>query len=155
VGTAFNATAVNPAITTINAQTGAVRFNPGAIDGRYFNYDLTFSGPGVELSGSLQDGDYTLSFDASKVQSFVNLLPPGQNVPGLQGGSGIQTLNFHRLFGDFDGNRVVNSIDQAEFNQAMRSRVGMLNFREYFNFDWNSVIDTQDQTAFNRRLNRY
>jgi autotransporter-associated beta strand protein len=155
VGSAFNATAINTSVTTVNAQTGAIRFDPFSPEGRYFNYDLTFSGPGVELSGSLQDGDYTLSFDGSKVQSFVNLTPPGQNVPGLQGGSGIQTLQFHRLFGDVDGNRVVNSVDQAFLNATMRSRRGMANFYEYLNFDWNSVIDTQDQTAFNRRFNRY
>ncbi|MFQ3650072.1 MAG: hypothetical protein SNJ75_07040, partial [Gemmataceae bacterium] len=153
VGSAFNDTAIDTSVTTISSQVGSIFFNPFAPDGRYFNYDLTFSGPGVELSGSLQDGEYTLSFDVSKVQSFVNL--NFLNIPALQGGSGISTLAFHRLFGDANGDKKVDATDKALFDAAMRSRQGMSNFREYFNFDWNRVIDLQDQTAFNRRFNRY
>jgi hypothetical protein len=149
----FDETAVNPSVTTINAKTGAIQFNPFATDGRYFNYDLTFSGPGVELSGSLQDGDYELTFDNSKVQSFLNL--DAGNESHLQGGEGIQTLEFHRLFGDVNGDRVVDDLDKAFMDAAFRSRQGQANFREYLNFDWNRVIDNQDQSAFNTRFNRY
>src|SRR5262249_51793502 len=64
---------------------------------------LTFGGSFVE-NGSIIDGNYTLSAESDLVLDN-----------GGRSMASDYTLNFHRLFGDADGNRTVNSADFAAF----------------------------------------
>jgi hypothetical protein len=66
---------------------------------------LTFGGVGTE-SGSLTDGNWTLRVIASRVHAAAN---PGTTMIA------DQTTTFHRLFGDSDGNRGVDTLDLFRF----------------------------------------
>src|SRR5262245_20563131 len=91
---------------------------------------LTFTGPGVETSGSLTDGKYELRILASGITMFDgdgDLAVGGDNI-----------LNFHRLFGDADGNGTVDSSDFAEF----RKTFGVSG--PTFDFDNNGVVNSND-----------
>jgi autotransporter-associated beta strand protein len=142
----------NGAITT--SRVGPVLFDPFSTTGRYFNYEFGFSGSGVEVSGSLVDGAYTMTLTNAGIQAYVE---PPPSVPSLQvnGGSGSTTINFHRLFGDVDGNGVTNNADRTAFLAAMRSTFRSANYREYFDFDNDRDVDGADQNQFNIRWNRY
>ncbi len=145
----------------------ATRIGPVVFDStatqRLFNYDFVFSGNGVEVSGSLVDGVYDLALNNAAIQAYVPLSPspPYGSFPGLQlgGGVGSTTLTFHRLFGDVNGDRVVNAIDQNlaiyGFNAAYRSVRGQSKYQEYLDFDNDNDVDGADRTQFNRRLNLY
>jgi hypothetical protein len=143
-----------------SGRTGPVVFNPNPLDSannpnsRYFNYDFEATGTNArEVSGSLVDGAYTFALNEARIQAFVDF-----NVgdfPALQVGTGTQSLNFHRLFGDFNGDQVTNTTDRTAFNAAFRSTFRTTNYREYFDFDADRDVDGGDQTQFNRRLDRY
>ncbi|MFO0877987.1 MAG: autotransporter-associated beta strand repeat-containing protein [Gemmataceae bacterium] len=143
-----------------------VVFNPLATDGRYFNYDFNFTGNGVEVSGSLVDGNYTLAINGAGIQSYVPFTPapPYGSFPALQlTNPPASPLAFHRLFGDFNNTATVNNTplvpngptDQTQFNSTYRSIRGQAKYLEYFDFDNDGDVDISDQTQFNRRMNRY
>lgn len=152
-GTSFAATGGTYA-GTINAnRVGPVIFDPTSTASRYFNYEFGFTGPGVEVSGSLVDGRYTLTVEGTLVQAFVPFSMG--SYPALQLSTDPVVMEFHRLFGDANGDEVVNNLDQPLFNAAMRKVRGQAGYQEYFDFDTDNDVDAADQTQFNRRLNRY
>ncbi len=119
------------------------------------NYTViySFSGSGTEY-GSLQDGNYTLSFFTSGIQG------------GGPGGAALASnpyssnaASFQRLFGDAHGLDAttglvkVNNADLSAIQQALNSRVGMANYRAYFDFANRGYINSLDYSAF--RSNRY
>ncbi|MFQ3594325.1 MAG: autotransporter-associated beta strand repeat-containing protein, partial [Gemmataceae bacterium] len=139
---------------TVN-RVGPVVFDPLSPTGRYFNYDFGFSGTnGVEVSGSLVDGAYTMTLTNSGIQAYIQ---PPPSVPALQvgGGSGSTTINFHRLFGDYNNSGKTDTTDRTAFNAAFRSTFRTSNYVEYFDFDNDGDVDGGDQNQFNRRLNLY
>src|SRR5262249_43944627 len=141
----FNATGgtYNGAVTT--ARVGPVVFNPASTTMAFFSYDFGFSGSGVEVSGSLVDGAYALTINGSAITT-----PGGQ----LNGG-GATSQNFHRLFGDVNGDMHVDGTDQTAFNAAFGSIAGQANYRDYFDFDNNGTVDASDQNQFNSRFGLY
>jgi hypothetical protein len=70
----------------------------------------------------------------------------------LQGGD--RSYRFHRLFGDVDGNKVVNALDAARFQNSYGRFASDPLFNEAFDYDGNGVIDALDLTQFNKRTGR-
>ena len=100
------------------------------------NWVLTFGGPAV-VGGSLPDGIYKLVATSAGVADLAgNALASDYTVP------------FHRLFGDSDGDRDVDSTDLALFkNRAEQTR----KYVWYFDFDGNGVISKADYVQLKSR----
>ena len=63
-----------------------------------------------------------------------------------------RTFAFHRLYGDFDGNGVVNTADYIQFNKAFGNRNTDQGFKDLFDYDGNGVVNTADYIQFNKRF---
>jgi hypothetical protein len=90
---------------------------------------------------SLADGRYTLS--TGTYTSPTDTL----------GGTGGQ-LHLYRLFGDSDGDGVVNQTDVNNFNAAYGTSSSSGAYRAYLDADNNGLIDSFDQGLFNANINR-
>jgi hypothetical protein len=90
---------------------------------------LTFSGPLTQF-GSLIDGLYTLAIAGG---AFTD----SAGVEGLD-----SMLTCHRLFGDSDGNRTVDSTDLLAF------RLAFLGTGPTFDYDGNGTVDSADFLQF-------
>jgi hypothetical protein len=109
-----------------------VGFTTATVGGRTVA-TLTFSGTGTALAGSLADGLWTLTVTAAKVRDA--------GTPSLTM-TADQTAAFHRLFGDANGDRVVNQSDLTLFRAAYGSGDAT------FDVDGNGVVDANDLAAF-------
>jgi hypothetical protein len=106
------------------------------------SYSLTFRGSG-SLGNSLPDGIYDLLVSASGVRD--------------RGGAMMvdnYSRRFHRLFGDVDGNKVVNALDSARFRSSYGRSAGDPLFGSALDYEGNGVINALDLLQFNRRLGR-
>jgi len=102
-------------------------------------YTITFSGSAV-IGGSLPDGIYDLTLTGSAVADDT-----GNPV------AGNSLWTFHRLFGDSDGNRIVNALDYARLkNSFARSSSDPL-FNSAFDYEGNSLINALDLARFRQR----
>lgn len=108
---------------------------------------LSFSGAHTQ-NGSLADGHYQLQIDAEKVTANGQLLNGGSG-PGSD-----YVDEFFRLFGDQDGNRVVNLLDFAGFRSAFGNAVLDSPMFEAFDFNQNQVVDLLDFAAFRRNYSK-
>jgi hypothetical protein len=108
---------------------------------------LTFVGSLTEF-GSLIDGRYSLSINASKVSNIDLLDGNGDGIAGddftLIGDPA--TNKFFRLFGDADGSGNVDVNDFAAFRGAF----GTINMA--FDFDNDGDVDTIDFSSFRQRF---
>ena len=102
---------------------GSVRYDPV---NNVTTAKFTFSGP-LDLAGSLPDGRYLAIFQGKTV------------------------ANFHRLFGDANGDGRVDDKDQALFLKAYRSRAGMPNYVSYFDYNGDGAVGPTDYFQFLRR----
>ena len=93
---------------------------------------------------SLPDGKYTLTAFGS------NITTGGVNFDGDNNGSpgGNYETQFHRLFGDADGNMVVNSVDFAAF----RAVFGTSNGASIFDIDGDGIVNANDFSDFRKRF---
>ena len=104
------------------------------------NYVLSFSGIGV-VGGSLADGIYDLSVAAAGVQDLAgNAL------------SGSFSQRFHRLYGDYDGNKTVNNADYFWFKQTFNKSRGETGFLDLYDYDGNGTINNGDYFQFKKRF---
>ena len=104
------------------------------------NYVLSFSGIAV-VGGSLADGIYDLSVAAAGVQDLAgNAL------------SGSFSQRFHRLYGDYDGNKTVNNGDYFWFKQTFNKSVGETGFLDLYDYDGNGTINNGDYFQFKKRF---
>jgi hypothetical protein len=110
-----------------------------AADGR--SIVLTFAGPNV-TGGSLADGVYDL------------VVRPGliRDAAGQAAAGGDQTLAFHRLFADADGDRDVDGLDSRGFRGALGSELGLPAYNPVFDFDADGDVDGLDSRHFRQRL---
>jgi hypothetical protein len=95
---------------------------------------LTFNGAGTDF-GSLADGLYTLNVFSNQVAGGL----PGGNYTSATGA-------IHRLFGDSNGDRTVNSVDFAAF----RSFFGL--GASIFDFDNDGQTNSTDFAEFRKRF---
>jgi hypothetical protein len=115
---------------------------------------LTFSGSFVE-NGSLKDGNYELTIDASKARDAGGTELDGDR-DGVTGGDfrfGTQEADaFFRYFGDGNGSRIVDFVDFFGF----RSTFGKSTLDEHFDpqFDWDGsgIVDFVDLFQFRTRF---
>jgi hypothetical protein len=94
-----------------------------------------------DATGSLKDGIYKVTVDPSKVTG------------GTLAGNNLSTT-FHRLYGDIDGNKTVNSADYFKFKAAFGSTTGQSNFNADFDFDGNGKINSSDYFKFKANFGR-
>ncbi|MBX7106466.1 MAG: hypothetical protein K1X57_20490, partial [Gemmataceae bacterium] len=101
---------------------------------------LTFSGPGTQF-GSLVDGRYTLTVLSSQVLGIEAL---DGDADGLAGGDYV--ANFHRLFGDANGDARVDAVDFLAF------RLGLGLNNPAFDFDGDGIVGPSDFLQFRLRF---
>jgi hypothetical protein len=120
----------------------------GLVSGRYA-VTLTFTGPGLE-GGSLPDGNYTLTvFGATaRIGPTGPLLDADGD--GLPGGDG--TLQFHRLFGDVNGDKAVNGLDLVAFRGAFGTTDGSPGYLDYLDFDSDGAVNGTELGAYRSRF---
>jgi len=122
----------------LTGEAGGVQLAAGSVSGN--RVTLTFSGSLTQF-GSLVDGKYTLRVLADQIS---NIGPLDGNNDGVGGDD--YTFNFHRLFGDADGN---GSVDALDF-RALRGSFGSPAF--VFDFDGDGDTDAADFAAFRGRF---
>lgn len=111
---------------------------------------------GPDLSLSVSGNDATVTFSSNSGCAIVGgSLPDGNWILTLDGDSagidgGEQTHEFHRFFGDQDGDRDVDATDYFQFNAA---RTGT--YKSWFDYNSDSTIDlTTDYPEFQKRMGR-
>ena len=141
---------LDPGAFELVRQEGGViqlQVSQAVVDGHSVD-TLTFSGGGI-IGGSLADGHYTLTIHGGLVHDqFGNALDGAGT--GVVGSDRVDT--FFRLFGDADGDGVVDEHDRALFRSAFKKRAGEAGYRWYFDYDGDGVIDGRDNGQFNRRF---
>jgi subtilisin-like proprotein convertase family protein/subtilisin family serine protease len=90
---------------------------------------------------SLVDGRYTLTVLAAQVKDVAQN-PMAANV----------TVDFHRLYGDLDGNAQVNGQDAGFFDRAFGSVFGQPAFVAAFDWNGDNQINGQDAGIFDRHF---
>ena len=121
--------------TDVSAALGA----PSTPDGGFtwvFTF-LTSDSSIVDPTGSLRDGVYSLTLHAAGITGSTTAFAGGD-----------RSIIFHRLFGDIDGNGIVNSADYFKFKMAFGSKAGQLTYNPSFDFDANGAINSSDYFKF-------
>ena len=104
---------------------------------------LNFSGPLTEF-GSLIDGQYSLTIDASQVKNIANLDGTGAGVAGVNWVS--QPGAIFRLFGDANGDGYVGANDFILFRMNFGGNADM------FDFDGDGSVSASDFVQFRLRF---
>lgn len=117
--------------------------------------DFTFApGPTVNAGGGLEDGDYVLNIDASRVT--VNSDSLDGNGDGADGDNftfgAIPLDNFFRKYGDFNENGIVDLLDFAAFRQAFGKSDGEAGFMDPIDADSDDSIGLLDFAAFRQNF---
>jgi hypothetical protein len=111
---------------------------------------LTFSGPQVS-GGSLIDGRYRLTVDGNQLITAggVAIDADGDRAPG-----GTLNVDFHRLFGDSDGDADTDFTDLARFRLALGgpSTTPLIVYNPVFDSDGDGDVDFTDLAQFRLRL---
>ena len=106
-------------------------------------YKITFAGPGI-IGGSLGDGRYTLT-----------ILPDSVHDGSGQSLTGINAVDFFRLFGDIKGTGVVDNQDIHAFAQSYGSHLGDVNYIPGFDYFGTGVIAMDSLTELFKRRNKH
>lgn len=114
--------------------------------------EVTFTGAGV-IAGSVADGRYDLTIDGNLVHDGAGRALDG-NSDGTAGGNYVANNAFFRLFGDGNGDGVVDNRDVALFRGTFRKASTDPGFLPMFDFDGNGVVDINDQTAMMKRYGK-
>jgi hypothetical protein len=104
---------------------------------------LNFSGPLTEF-GSLIDGQYSLTIDASQVKNIANLDGTGAGVAGVDWVS--QPGAIFRLFGDANGDGTVSASDFILFRMNFGGNADM------FDFNGDGSVSASDFVQFRLRF---
>jgi uncharacterized repeat protein (TIGR03803 family) len=134
---------LNNAVSLLQRATGGgtptpINFLINSPDGGT-TWNLTFPG---YTGGSLPDGIFDLTVTASSVaDSYTGTVMSGGN----------QTFTFDRLFGDIDGNGVVNNADYFQFKQAYGQIASSPSYNAAFDYDANGIINNADYFQFKKR----
>ena len=110
-------------------------------------YDLTFTGGGLVESGSLADGVWVLTVNAAAVTAAAGGVAMAADAATPAAGAG----RIHRLFGDANGDGVVNGTDLFLFRQAFGTAAGQPAYSLAFDFDGDGVVNGADLFQFRTR----
>ncbi|MEO1526145.1 MAG: GEVED domain-containing protein [Planctomycetota bacterium] len=117
---------------------------------------LTFgAGPSVvtrDTENSLEDGNYRLDIDASKIRGGGDVLMEANVVFGNQTASDPDNDDFFRLFGDDDGDGDVDGTNYGRFGQAFLKTIGQTGYDENFDGDGDGDVDGVDYGDFGRNF---
>ena len=112
---------------------------------------LTFSGDDINNSGSLPDGNYELTIDGDLITNAQGNAFDADN-DGTPGGLLVfgdqETDDFYRLFGDVNGDRIVDGIDFSLFVPTFFIGAGNPSFNPSFDFDISGLVDGIDFAQF-------
>jgi hypothetical protein len=103
---------------------------------------LTFGGANT-TAGSLDDGNWTLTIDHTKVQSASGAAPMAAD---------FTQVNIKRLYGDVNGDGAVNGLDLALFRSAFGTAAGDANYLAYLDYNGDGVINGLDLAQFRTRF---
>jgi Ca2+-binding RTX toxin-like protein len=152
---AINVAGIQPGAFTITRHGGT------AVENVLVNWSagdtvatLTWSGTGT-TGGSLNDGDYSLLIDHTKITDLaLNALDGNAVTPDTQNYEfgAEQADSFFRLFGDINGNRIVNTIDYLAFRQAFGKSPSDPLFNSAFDYNGDGVVNTVDYLFFRQRF---
>lgn len=123
---------------TLPANPAAAFVLLGASGPMPFTVNLDNSGPATVATldfAPLSDGLYTVTVLGTAVTDAIGQAMPANN-----------SLEFHRLFGDIDGDRTVGNADFLAF------RLAFLSNTPAFDFDGDSLVGTEDFLAFRLRF---
>jgi len=114
--------------------------------------DLTQDGVGGSRFTMLTDGRYTLSFNTALLQSAAGgmLLDDADS----DDSDGAYDYNFHRLLGDFDGDRVIGSMDFMLIRPFYYSRAGDGRYSHHFDMNGDGRIDRYDLLLVRARFGK-
>jgi hypothetical protein len=121
---------------------------------------LTFSGSQTEFT-SLKDGMYTLTVFAGSVTNSAGVNLDGDH-DGVAGGNYISPtdhylvpgLDLYRIFGDANGDGVVDQQDLGIFRGAFNTSAGNPNYLWYLDWNNDGNIDQIDLGQFRLRFNQ-
>jgi hypothetical protein len=143
--TIVNPTELNTAFTLRrqhdNVTVGTVSVASSVVGGKTVAV-LTFSGTNTDFT-SLADGRWKLEINAEQVIGDSTGLPMAAN---------YLSVEFHRRFGDSDGDRDVDSLDFIRFRNAIGSNSSQAAYRAYFDSEGDGDIDSLDFIRFRQRL---
>jgi hypothetical protein len=109
---------------------------------------LTFVGGSVE-GPSLEDGRYTVTVNAAAI-NYGNFDGNGDSIPTdnyILEGAPNTPVNLFRMFGDTDGNGLVDLSDFAQFRTAYNP-----NYNSIFDADGDGVVSLLDFSQFRQRF---
>jgi hypothetical protein len=134
-------------LSSADGRSIALSMTSSVVDGRTVAV-LNFTEPGL-VGGSLADGQYTLTIQAGLVHDRWGRQLDG-DADGSEGGNRVEV--FHRLFGDANGDGVVDRLDRDQFRAAFAHGNHGADYLWYFDFDGDGTVDGQDNGQFNRRF---
>lgn len=142
---------IQPGSITLDGPLGPVTLTLDSTKGTYYQTTtlLTFSGLNVAAYG-LIDGNYHITLGTTGIQNYDGLGYDGNGdgSPGPNGGK-----DFHRYFGDYDGDRDVDVADFAGLRRYFGTTIGQAEFRHYFDADADGDVDLFDFAAFRQHFN--
>ena len=124
-----------------NATVGTITVTTQTVNGVTVA-TLTFGGANT-TAGSLDDGNWTLTIDHTRVTSAVGSVPMSAD---------FTQAGIKRLFGDINGDAVVDITDYTAFRSALGQSSGQSGYDPAFDYNGDGVIDITDRNAFRSRL---
>jgi Ca2+-binding RTX toxin-like protein len=105
---------------------------------------------------ALQDGNYQLLIDGSKVLSVSDGISFDADRNGESGGTTVfgnqQAHGFYSFFGDVRGLRVVGAFENNEFRKTINKLAGTPGFDDRFDVDGNGAIGAFDNNEIRKSL---
>ena len=103
---------------------------------------VTFSGNGV-TGGSIANGAYDITVNHP---NEITAVSDSQQLTLAANGIGGATQSFYRLFGDINGDEVVNAADNLKFKQALTT------YNPAFDFNDDGIVNAADNLKFKNDL---
>jgi IPT/TIG domain/Right handed beta helix region len=103
---------------------------------------VTFSGSSV-TGGSIANGAYTITVNDP---ASITAQSDSQALSLADSGIGSATQSFYRLFGDINGDEIVNAADNARFKQALTT------YNPAFDYDQSGFCNACDNAYFKQDL---
>jgi glucose/arabinose dehydrogenase len=99
--------------------------------------------------GSLSDGTYRLTIRGSAIADNT-----GRTIDADGDGhtGGERVVNFHRLFGDSNGDRDVDNGDLIPLRAAFNQTQGQTGYLAHLDYDLNGTVNDDDQSRFRSRF---